>query len=55
MTAEQVTSVTTALTNTVSGVVDQFVALVPIIAATVGAVFGIRFIKRRFSKIERIG
>lgn len=54
MTAEQITSVTTALTNTVEGVVSTFVSLVPIIAATVGAVFGIRFIKSRFNRIERI-
>lgn len=55
MSAEQITSVSTALTNTVSGVVDSFVELLPVIAVTTGAIFAIRFIKGRFRKVERIG
>lgn len=55
MSAEQITSVSTALTNTVSGVVDTFVELLPIIALTTGAIFAIRFVKGRFRKVEKIG
>ena len=55
MSAEQITSVSTALTNTVSGVVDSFVELLPVIAVTTGAIFAIRFIKGRFRKVEKIG
>lgn len=50
MGAEQIASVSTALTNTVSGVVDTFVELLPIIALTTGAIFAIRFVKGRFKK-----
>jgi len=55
MSAEQITSVSTALTSTVSGVVDTFVELLPIIALTTGAIFAIRFVKGRFRKVEKIG
>lgn len=55
MTPEQITSASTALTDTVGNVVSMFVDLLPIIGLTVGAVFGIRFIKGRFRKIERLG
>lgn len=55
MSTEQITSVSTALTNTVSGVVDSFVELLPVIAVTTGAIFAIRFIKGRFRKVEKIG
>ena len=53
MTAEQITSVSTALTGSVNGIVDTFVDLLPIMALTAGAIFAIRFVKSRFSKIER--
>lgn len=55
MGTEQITAVSTALTNTVSGVVDSFVELLPVIAVTTGAIFAIRFIKGRFRKVEKIG
>lgn len=55
MTEAQITSVSTALTSTVNGVVGTFVELLPIIALTTGAVFAIRFIKGRFRKVERLG
>lgn len=54
MTAEQITSVSTALTSAISGVVDTFVELLPVIALTTGAIFAIRFVKSRFSKVERV-
>lgn len=54
MTSEQITSVSTALTNAINGVVDTFVELLPVIALTTGAIFAIRFIKSRFSKVERV-
>lgn len=54
-TAEQTTSINNALTSTVNAFVSTFVDLLPIIALTTGAIFGIRFIKKRFNKIERQG
>lgn len=55
LTPEQITSISGDLTNTVNGVVSTFVSLVPIIALTTGAIFGIKFIKSRFRKVEKIG
>lgn len=54
MTAEQITSASTAITSAISGVVDTFVDLLPVIALTTGAIFAIKFIKSRFSKVERV-
>ena len=54
MTENQITSVSTALTGTINGVVDTFVSLLPIIALTTGAIFAIRFIKGRFKKVEGV-
>jgi len=54
MTSEQISSVSTALTNTVNGVVSTFVDLLPIIALTTGAIFAIRFVKARFRKVEKV-
>lgn len=48
----QMTSVQNSLTSSISNVIDMFVKLLPIIALTTGAVFAIRFIKKRFSKVE---
>ncbi len=53
MTAEQITEVSSALTDAIGGVVDMFVDLLPVIALTAGAIFAIRFVKSRFNKIER--
>lgn len=53
MTADQISSVSTALTSTVNGIVGTFVELLPIIALTTGAIFAIRFVKGRFSKLEK--
>ena len=53
MTAEQITEVSSALTDAIGGVVDMFVDLLPVIALTTGAIFAIRFVKSRFNKIER--
>lgn len=55
LTSEQITSVSNSLTSTINGVVSTFVSLVPIIALTTGAIFGIRFIKNRFRKVEKQG
>ena len=55
LSAEQITSVSSSLTSTINGVVSTFVSLVPIIALTTGAIFGIRFIKERFRKVEKQG
>ena len=48
----QMTSIQSSLTSTVNSIVDIFVQLLPIIALTTGAIFAIRFIKKRFSKVE---
>lgn len=53
MTTENITAITTALTDTVGNIVDSFVGLLPVIGVTVGAIFGIRFVKSRFNKLER--
>lgn len=55
MTPEQVTEAGTALTGAIENVVSMFIDMLPIIGLTVGAVFGIRFIKGRFRKVERLG
>ena len=55
LSAEQISSVSSSLTSTINGVVSTFVSLVPIIALTTGAIFGIRFIKNRFRKVEKQG
>lgn len=54
MTAEQITSVSTALTSAINGVVSTFVELLPVIALTTGAIFAIRFVKSRFNKVEKV-
>lgn len=55
MTPEQITEAGTALTGSIENVVAMFVDMLPIIGLTVGAVFGIRFIKGRFHKVEKLG
>lgn len=50
----QMTSIKSSLSSTVSGVVDTFVDLLPIIAIITAAIFGIRFVKGRFNKVQRI-
>lgn len=55
LSSEQITAVSGSLTSTINGVVSTFVSLVPIIALTTGAIFGIRFIKNRFRKVEKQG
>lgn len=55
LSADQISSVSSSLTSTINGVVSTFVSLVPIIALTTGAIFGIRFIKNRFRKVEKQG
>ena len=50
----QMTSIKGSLSSTVSGVVDTFVDLLPIIAIITAAIFGIRFVKGRFNKVQRI-
>lgn len=55
MSTEQITEVSTALTNTVNTVLDTFIDMLPIIALTTGAIFAIRFVKKRFKKVENVG
>ena len=50
----QMTSIKGSLSSTISGVVDTFVDLLPIIAIITAAIFGIRFVKGRFNKVQRI-
>lgn len=53
MTAEQITKASSALTSTIGNIVDQFIDLLPVIGVTAAAIFGIKFIKGRFAKLER--
>lgn len=53
LTAEQMTSVSTALTNTANTILNTFIGLLPIIALIVGVLFAIRFIKGRFNELKR--
>lgn len=50
----QMISIKGSLSSTISGVVDTFVDLLPIIAIITAAIFGIRFVKGRFNKVQRI-
>lgn len=50
----QMTSIKASLSSTISGVVDTFVDLLPIIVIITSAIFGIRFVKGRFNKVQRI-
>ena len=54
MDSTQITSVSTALTSAINGVISTFVDLLPVIALTTGAIFAIKFIKGRFRKVENI-
>lgn len=53
LTAEQMTSVSTALTNTANTILDTFIGLLPIIALIVGVMFAIKFIKGRFAELKK--
>lgn len=53
MSETQIAEASTALTGAVNVVLDTFVDMLPIIALTVGAIFGIRFVKGQFNKIGR--
>lgn len=50
LSAEQVTSATTALTNAGNTVLDTFISLLPAIAVLSGIGFGIGMISSRFKK-----
>lgn len=51
-TETQVTAIQTALTAAVGSMIDTFVALLPVIALICGALFGVRFIKRLFKRVD---
>lgn len=50
----QMTSIKGSLSSTISGVVDTFVDLLPIIALIAAAVFGIRFVKGKFKNVQNV-
>lgn len=52
LTEEQMTAVSSALTNTANTILDTFIGLLPIIALIVGVVFAIKFIKGRFKELK---
>ena len=52
-TSAQITSVTDALATAVNSVLDTFIALLPIIAATVAISFGIKFVMARFNAVKK--
>lgn len=49
----QLESVKTALTSSAQTVLQTFVDLLPIIALIVGVIFGIRFVKSQFNKVQK--
>lgn len=49
----QLESVKTALTSSAQTVLQTFVDLLPIIALIVGVIFGIRFVKGQFNKVQK--
>lgn len=51
--ATQTESVKTALTGSAQTVLQTFIDLLPIIALIVGVIFGIRFVKSQFNKVQR--
>jgi len=55
MTEAQITSASSALTTCIGNIVDQFISLLPVIGVTAAAIFGIKFIKGRFNKLEKTG
>ena len=55
LSSAQLESVQTSLTSTANGVLNTFIELMPVIAVTVGIIFAVRFIKKRFKKVENIG
>ena len=51
--SSQTESVKTALTGSAQTVLQTFIDLLPIIALIVGVVFGIRFVKSQFNKVQK--
>lgn len=51
--SSQTESVKTALTSSAQTVLQTFIDLLPIIALIVGVVFGIRFVKSQFNKVQK--
>ncbi|MBE6146980.1 MAG: hypothetical protein E7168_01450 [Firmicutes bacterium] len=52
-TAEQITSVQTAITTAAGNVISMFVDLLPVMAIICGVGFGISFVKGLFNKVKR--
>lgn len=52
-TAEQITSITTALNTAISNVLSMFVSLLPIMAVIAGVGFGIALVRGLFKKVGR--
>lgn len=50
---EQVTSITTAITNGTGNVVTTFVALLPAVVVVTAAIFGINFVMNQFKELKR--
>lgn len=52
-TTEMITSITTALTDTASNVLEIFISLLPVMAIIAGVGFGIRFVRGLFNKTSK--
>lgn len=52
-TAEQITSITTALNTAITNVLNMFVSLLPIMAVIAGVGFGIALVRGLFKKVGR--
>lgn len=50
-TADQITSITTALNTAITNVLSMFVSLLPVMAIIAGVAFGIRLVRGLFKKV----
>lgn len=52
-TAEQITSITTALNSAIENVLGVFVDLLPVMAVIAGVGFGIAFVRGLFNRVRK--
>ena len=52
-TAEQITSITGALTTAIGNTLSMFVDLLPVAAIICGVAFGIRYVRGLFSQVKK--
>ena len=52
-TADQITSITCALTTAIGNTLSMFVDLLPVAAIICGVAFGIRYVRGLFSQVKK--